>query len=106
MEGDAEREAGGDERAGRLTFCVRLECVERPEPCEERGPVSSFVRVMVEACEGGYKVASESRDDGLLVEEEEDTEPCGLRSISQWEGMKELRGCTAKVGVGDEGEVL
>jgi hypothetical protein len=44
-----------------LTFCAaRLECDERPEPCEDRA--SSLVKVMVDGCEGGYTVSSESRE--------------------------------------------
>ena len=49
-----------------LTFCAaRLECDERPEPCEDRA--SSLVKVMVDGCEGGYSVSSESREGAELA---------------------------------------
>jgi hypothetical protein len=57
-----------------LTFCgARLECDERPEPCEDRA--SSLVKVMVDACDGGYSVSSESRDGAELAGVDE---PYGL----------------------------
>jgi len=62
-----------------LTFCAaRLECDERPEPCEDRA--SSLVKVIVDGCEGGYSISSESREWEELAEVDA---PYGLCCMSR-----------------------